>query len=381
MAIRVPVKPELLRWARERAALEPEQLAHRFPKLREWEAGTAQPTFKQLEQYSRATHAPFGYFFLTEPPVETLPIPDFRTAAGRRIGRPSPNLLDTVFLCQQRQEWYREYAQLQGQEPLAFVGSANLTSDVAATAATMRSQLRFDIEERRGIPTWAEALRRFIEQSDTLGVLVMVNGVVANNTHRKLNPDEFRGFALADPLAPLVFVNGADTKAGQMFTLAHELAHVWLGQSALSDVEPIAAPTEQVEAWCNRVAAELLVPLALIRQEYRPGEDLRGALDRLARHFKVSTLVVLRRIHDAGGITRERLREAYAKELERLQNVPKGSGDDFYLTQGARVGKRFARALVTSTLEGQTLYRDAFHLLGFSKVATFNELGHNLGIV
>jgi Zn-dependent peptidase ImmA (M78 family) len=129
------------------------------------------------------------------------------------------------------------------------------------------------------------------------------------------------------------------------------------------------------------VAAELLVPLALIRQEYSPGEDLRGALDRLARHFKVSTLVVLRRIHDAGGITRERLREAYAAELERLQNVPKGSGGDFYLTQGARVGKRFARALVTSTLEGQTLYRDAFHLLGFSKVATFNELGHNLGIV
>src|SRR5262249_28996494 len=109
MAIRVPVKPELLRGARERAGLEPEELAHRFPKLREWETERAQPTFKQLEQYARVTHAPFGYFFLTEPPVESLPIPDFRTAAGRRIERPSPNLLDTVFLCQQRQEWYREY--------------------------------------------------------------------------------------------------------------------------------------------------------------------------------------------------------------------------------------------------------------------------------
>jgi Zn-dependent peptidase ImmA (M78 family) len=381
MAIRVAVKPELLRWARERAGLEPEELAQRFPRLREWEAERAQPTFKQLEQYARATHAPFGYFFLPEPPVEELPIPDFRTAAGRRVQRPSPNLLDTIFLCQQRQEWYREYAQLQGQEPLAFVGSANLPGDVAATAATMRGQLRFDVEERRGIPTWAEALRRFIEQADALGVLVMVNGVVANNNHRRLDPNEFRGFALADPLAPLIFINGADTKAAQIFTLAHELAHVWLGQSALSDVEPIAAPTQAVEAWCNRVAAELLVPLALIRQEYRRGEDLRGAIERLARYFKVSTLVVLRRIHDAGGITRERLREAYAAELERLQRVPRGSGGNFYLTQGARIGKRFARALVTSTLEGQTLYRDAFHLLGFSKVATFNELGHSLGIV
>jgi Zn-dependent peptidase ImmA (M78 family) len=381
MAIRVNVKPALLRWARERAGLQSDELMHRFPKLHEWEAGTAQPTFKQMEDFAHTTYAPFGYFFLPEPPDELLPIPDFRTMGNRHIARPSANLLDTIYLCQQRQEWYREHAQLQGQEPLASVGSATLASDVLATAATIRHQLRFDVEERRGIPTWAEALRRFIEQADALGVLVMVNGVVANNTHRRLDPSEFRGFALADPLAPLVFINGADTKAAQMFTLAHELAHIWLGESALSDVEPVTAPTQQVEAWCNQVAAELLVPLALIRQEYLREEDLRGALDRLARLFKVSTLVVLRRIHDAGGITRDQLRAAYNEEIERLRKVPKGSGGDFYLTQGARVGKRFARALVTSTFEGQTLYRDAFHLLGFAKVATFQQLGHSLGIV
>jgi Zn-dependent peptidase ImmA (M78 family) len=380
MALRVEVKPELLRWARERARFSIDDLLHRFPKLREWEAGTTQPTFKQLEQYAHATYTPFGYFFLIEPPEESLPIPDFRTVGGRHIERPSPNLLDMIFLCQQRQEWYREYAQLQGQQPLAIVGAASLASDVEAAAGLMRHELRFDIEERRRIPTWTEALRRFIEQADALGILVMVNGIVANNAHRRLDPDEFRGFAMADPLAPLVFVNGADTKAAQMFTLAHELAHVWLGRSALSDVEPVLVPGQQVEAWCNRVAAELLVPLDLMQQEYRRGEDLRGALDRLARHFKVSTLVVLRRIHDARGITTNQLREAYQGELERLRRVPKGAGGDFYLTQAVRVGKRFARALVTSTLEGQTLYRDAFHLLGFSKAATFHELGHSLGI-
>jgi Zn-dependent peptidase ImmA (M78 family) len=315
MAIRVEVKPHLLRWARERAQMSADELANRFPHLLEWEAGTAQPTFKQLERYTRATHAPFGYFFLAEPPVEPLPIPDFRTVGGARIERPSPDLLDTIYVCQQRQEWYREFAQSEHEEPLEFVGSATLASDVEATAAAIRHALRFDIEERRRMRTWVEALRRFIEQADALGVLVMVNGVVANNNHRRLDPSEFRGFALADPLAPVSFVNGADTKAAQMFTLAHELAHIWLGQSALSDAEPVSSPTHDVEAWCNRVAAELLAPLGTFRREYRRGEELRGALDRLARYFKISTLVVLRRIHDAGDLSRDQLREAYGMDF------------------------------------------------------------------
>lgn len=378
--MRVEVKPTMLRWARERAGLDPDALAHRFPKLADWEREAARPTLKQLEDFAKATHAPIGYLFLSEPPVEGVPIPDFRTVENRRIGRPSPDLLETVYLCQQRQEWYRDYARSMREEPLSFIGSATLESDVEQTAAEIRHALGFDIEKRRQCRTWTEALRRFIEQADRLGVLVMVNGVVGSNNHRKLNPDEFRGLAISDELAPLVFINGADTKSAQMFTLAHELAHLWLGQSALSDIQPVSAPTHRVEDWCNRVAAELLVPLAVFREQYQRGEDLRGALDRLARQFKVSTLVILRRIHDAGGLTRDELWRAYRGELGRLQEIQRAGGGDFYLTLGARVGKRFARALVASTLEGQTLHRDAFRLLGFSKLSTFRELAHGLGV-
>lgn len=378
--MRVEVRPELLRWARERAGLGQGSLAHRFPQLDAWERGEQSPTFKQIENFAKATHTPVGYLFLQEPPVERIPIPDFRTAGNEHIDRPSPDLLDTIYICQQRQEWYRNFARSNREEPLPFVGSAQLTSDVETTAANIRSALGFDLEERRQIPTWTEALRRFIEQADALGVLVMVSGVVGSNNRRKLDPEEFRGFALADDLAPLVFINGSDTKAAQMFTLAHELAHIWLGRSALSDAGPVSSPAHQVEIWCNRVAAELLVPLAIVRSEYRKDAELRSEVDRLARRFKVSTLVILRRIHDAGGLTREQLWQAYQEELERLRAITRGSGGDFYLTQAARVGKRFARALVISTLEGQTLYRDAFHMLGFSKLATFHELGRSLGV-
>jgi len=376
--MRVAVRPELLRWARERAGLSPEALARRIPQLQAWEQGQVDPTLKQVERFAKATYTPVGYLFLAEPPVEHLPIPDFRTVASVRVNRPSPDLLDTVYICQQRQEWYRDFARSEGEDRLAFVGSSDLTSDIRETAARMRTALGFSIEQRRRMPTWTDALRRFIEQADLLGVLVMVSGVVGSNNRRKLDPAEFRGFALSDDLAPLVFVNGADTKAAQMFTLAHELAHVWLGQSALSDVDPATVPSHRVEVWCNQVAAEFLVPLAALRAENPRRAELQHEISRLARSFKVSTLVILRRLHDLGVLTHHEMWGAYNKEVARLRSIPKGSGGDFYLTQAARVSKRFARALVANTLEGRTLYRDAFRLLGFSKLDTFRELGRSL---
>ena len=376
---RVAVNPNLLRWARERARLEPMDLAVRFPKLPAWETQDVLPTLKQLESYARATHAPIGYFFLPEPPDEPLPIPDFRRMAGVANTRPSPNLLDTIYVCQERQAWYRDYATVAGQGPLEFVGSLTRQTPPVQAAAVIRQALQFDLEARRTCPTWAEALRRFIEQAERLGILVMTSGIVQNNTHRSLDPEEFRGFALVDRLAPLVFLNGADSRSAQMFTLAHELAHVWLGASALSDATAVPVADGDIEVWCNRVAAEVLVPLEAFRAALVPGEDLDRALSRLARQFKVSTLVVLRRLLDAGRINRRTFDDAYEAELQRLIEIPRGSGGDFYRTTVSRIGRRFGRALVESTLEGRTLFRDAYRMLGVSKGATFNELGRSLG--
>lgn len=379
--VRVEVKPELIRWARERAGIDLDALTGRFPQLKAWERGEIHPTLKQVERFAKATDTPIGFLFLQKQPAERVPIPDFRTIGGERIERPSPDLLDTIYICQQRQEWYRDFARSVGEEPRTFVGSTKMTSAIEEVAETIRHALGFDLEQRQRIPAWSGALRLFIEQADALGILVMNSGVVLNNNRRHLDPDEFRGFAIVDDFAPLVFLNGADTKAAQMFTLAHELVHIWIGQSALSDMQASRLPEHEIERWCNQVAAELLVPLAVLRGEYRRNSDLREEVDRLARRFKVSTLVILRRIHDVGGLTREQFWQAYKEELERLRAIPKGSGGDFYLTQAVRVSKRFARALVVSTLEGQTLYRDAFRMLGFSKLATFQELGRSLGVV
>jgi Zn-dependent peptidase ImmA (M78 family) len=379
--LRVEVKPDLLRWASERAGFDIQELTEQFPKLPAWERGEIWPTLKQIEGFAHKVNAPVGYLFLQEPPVEQLPIQDFRTIGNKYIGHPSPNLLETIYICQQRQEWYHDYAQSMREAVCSFVGSTDMANNVETVATRIRHALKFDLDERRQIPTWEEALRKFIEQVDVMGVLVMVNSMVGNNTSRKLDPDEFRGFVLSDKLAPLIFINGSETKSAQMFTLAHELAHLWLGETGLSDIELVHSPSNRVEIWCNRVAAEILVPLEAIKEKYRETDALIGEVFRLARCFKVSTLVILRRIHDAGYLTQEELWTAYGEELERLQVIRKTGRVNFYPTQAARVSKRFARALIVSTLEGQTLHRDAFRLLGLSKLKTFTELGHRLGVV
>ena len=382
--MRVSIKPELLQWACTRASIDVDKLVQdkKFSKYREWVSGEIQPTFIQLEGFAKKTYVPVGYFFLPEPPEESIPINDFRTIGSLSIrDDPSPNLLDTLYICQERQEWYRDYVLAEeGSEKLPFVGSASLDEEIEPVAERIRRTLKFDLEERTEFQDWNIALSRFRSQVNAIGVLVMVNGVVGNNNHRKLDPNEFRGFALVDEVAPLIFINGADTKAARLFTLAHELVHIWLGQTALSDSQPSTVPTNQTESWCNKVAAELLVPLAVLHEEYREGNELSRELARLASRFKVSKLVMLRRMFDLGSLTKDQFQQAYALELSRLRNLRKSSGGDFSATEISRVSERFARAVIVNALEGKTLYRDACHLLGFSKMSTFKKIADGLNI-
>jgi len=377
---RVEINPALLRWACERSRRSPEELAKRFPRLEQWLEGERKPTFRQLEEFSRATHTAIGYFFLPQPPEEELPIPDMRTVAGQGVTRPSPDLLDTLYLCQRRQAWYREYALSIGQDPLEFVGLLTCETPPNVAAERIKRALGLDSPGLRSqYRDWADALRHLISRIEDAGVLVMVSGVVGNNNKRGLNPEEFRGFALTDDLAPLIFVNGKDVKAAQMFTLAHETAHLWLGETALSDAGVASRPAHETEKWCNAVAAEMLVPLREL-QEVLSREDPLAELDSLARRFKVSRLVLLRRLFDAGAISREEFQQAYSRELHRVERMPRSRGGNFYLTQEVRVSRRFVRALVANTLEGRTLYREAFQLLGIKKEQTFLRLGQRAGV-
>lgn len=381
LAIRVSVSPNMLLWAVERSGVPEGRVRQKFSKFDEWLNGDRQPTLKQLELFAKATFTPIGFFFLSEPIEEHVPIPDFRTLAGRVLERPSANLLETIYVCQQRQDWFREHVRQTPGMLSGIVGSASMMDKPARVAERIRGVVDFSVDARRQFSTWTDALRHMIERVDEAGILVMTSGIVGSNTHRKLDPDEFRGFALVDDLAPLIFINGADTKAAQMFTLAHELAHVWLGETGLSDISPSLRPDHDVERWCNEVAAELLVPLEALRKEVRPYDNLTNELDRLARVFKVSTLVVLRRMKDADLIGMQEFQDSYRLETTRLiELMGRSGGGDFYRTTSNRVSKRFARAVIASAWEAQTTFTEAFHLLNCSKTSTLREMGQRLGV-
>lgn len=386
--IRAPVTPHMLSWARERVGLaQGDAPMRKFKKLPQWEAGDTQPTLKQVEDFARTVHVPVGYFFLDEPPEEEeVPIPDFRTVAGQPVRRPSPGLLDTIYACQERQSWYRDFA-LATQEPeLDFIGSAQVSMQPEQIAETIRATLGFDFSAIRKCSNPDERLRLLTNQAEDAGVLVMGSGIVESNTRRPLDTHEFRGFALADPLAPLVFINRTDSKTGQVFTLAHELAHLWLGASALSNVgsesRPEIAGQRKEEIWCNKVAAELLVPLSHLKENLQDNEELSGTLNRLEKIFKVSKLVILRRLRDAKSLDPQRFETAWQEELKRLgtSTKPGNSGGNFHQTTLSRLGRKFAQALIVSTLEGQTLYRDAFRMLGVSGTETLKNLARKLEV-
>lgn len=380
----VPATVSVLRWAAERVRLTDAELEARFPKWPLWLSGEAMPTLRQLEEFARLTHTSFGYFFLPEPPALPLPVPDYRTFRDIDLRDPSTELLDTIFLCEQRQEWFRDYAQMQGMQPLPFVGSVSVADRPVDVARKIREELSLSMEERAALSTWTDALRQLMARMEAAGILVMSSSIVGSNSHRQLDVEEFRGFVLTDRLAPLVFLNAADSKAAQMFTLAHELAHVWVGQSGVTDPDAGRVPAAAMERWCNEVAAELLVPESVLREAHEPSLPLQDEMARLAKTFKVSTLVVLRRLFDAGMIDQATLVRSYREEAERFRSLEKdqkAKGGDYYRTMGVRTGKRFSRAVLASALEGQTLFRDAFRLLGMRKSATFFKAARELGVM
>lgn len=372
-------------WARQRAGLETGDLVGKFPKYREWESGKHRPTMLEAADFAKAVHVPITYLYLPEPPDNELGIPDNRTedCGYRGQNMPSPDLVDTVHSCEWRQEWYRiKCTEKEGFRPLDFVGSATLGDTADDVAEAIRKWLRLDPIGFRQLRSVESAFSALLSKADAAGILVMVDGRVENYSRRMLDPQEFRGFALSDSLAPLIFINGRDAKTAQVFTLAHELAYIWLGESALSDVFPLKGKPNEAERWCYDVASELLVPREDLRSEFRKGNDLQAEISRLVRKYKVISLVIVRRLQKTRLIGRPQFDKALpleqSKFVDYYKTKPRGMGEGRFRTQLRRVGRRFAKAVVRREATTKMPFREALQLLSLRNEEAFDSFAEEL---
>lgn len=373
-----PIEPKIIRWAVERSGLSSDVLATRFPSLDAWQRGERVPSQKQLQEFARTTMVPLGYLFLSEPPVETISLPDYRTVSDGRPTRPSPNLIETVQTMQRRQEWMRDFLLEQGHEPLPFVGGGMIGESVASITDRIRTVLHLRSDWARACQNWEEALRVLRHAIEDAGILMATSGIVGLSTKRKLEPREFRGFVLCDDHAPLIFVNGADAKSAQMFTIAHELAHIWLRRDGLFNLIGTLPSSDATERFCNQAAAEFLLPGAEFHDAWARAGSETNPYAAIAREYKVSPIVAARRAFDLGVIAKTSFLEFYDSELTRWRNAElakkqgRQGGPSFYDVQDVRLGRRFAQAVVHAVQESRLSFRTAYQLTGL-RGATFRR--------
>jgi Zn-dependent peptidase ImmA (M78 family) len=357
----VNIKPGIITWAIQRAGYELQDFAAKFPSVKDWLEDRKRPTVKQLEKFSHRVHLPFGYLFLAEPPIERLPIPFFRTnQRGRATQNVSVNVYDTIMLMQQRQGWLREYLKDNGYESLAFVGKYSNNQTVAEIVADIRRVLGLQNEWASSFQKLETAVDHLTHKIEDAGIIVVFNGVVENNTSRPIKVDECRGFVLVDEIVPFMFVNNADGKGAQLFTIVHELAHIWTGHSAGFDFRQLLPANDPTEILCDKVAAEFLVPEVSFRRIWNERPDIAY----VAKHFKVSQIVIARRALDLGKISKTSFFNFYNNYINQLQykKESQASGGDFYATTKKRLSLAFAARINQAVKSDQLLYRDAYKL-------------------
>ncbi len=385
----VDIAPKMLNWVMENSQIE-KLPAGVIGLLKSWISGEKKPTFNQIEQVSKATGIPLGYFFLQTPPQEDLSIVEYRTIDSIELTTPSRNLIDTLHDMDQIQEWMRNTLIADGSVPLSFVGSLKYEVSSERFAQSIRALLGLDEEWFRTAHSSEEAFGLIRASISNTGTLVMMSGIVRNNTHRPLDIDEFRAFSIIDAYAPIIFINANDSINGRLFSLLHEFAHVCIGENNLfNDRYSAGYGVKKTETICNAVAAEILVPQSIFVRDWNSAvnsdsENPETVISHLASSYKCGITVIARRAYDNGFISYQQY-QATAQLAVRLYNENRKrkkesgeSGGDYYKTAASRIDKGFFTRLVSSVYEGKTLYSDAFRLTNTNR-STFANLVNSIG--
>ena len=363
------INKEIIEWAIIRNGNSLEEFYAQNPNVESWIKGEKNPTVKQLENFTHKVHVPFGYMFLPKPPNETIPLPFFRTGK-KNTNKVSLNVFHTIQIIQDRQNWLTEYLEELNFPDLDFVGKYSIKNSYIEIVNDIRNVLKLELDWASRHNKWEEALDYLTNKIEEAGIIVTYNGIVGSNTHRVIDVNECRGFVLVNNKAPFLFINSADAKAAQMFTIIHELAHVWLGKSAGFDNANLLPADDPLEILCDKVAAELLVPEIYFLKKWETTQDFKY----LSRIFKVSPIVIGRRALDLNLINLKYFMDFYNNYMSyfKTNKDKQSSGGDFYATTKKRIRLRFAAFVNNAVKENKLLYRDAYRLTSM-KGETYNK--------
>jgi Zn-dependent peptidase ImmA (M78 family) len=316
----------------------------------------------QLADFAKAVHIPFGFFFLEKLPERKNSVPLFRTNSKLPHYDYSFELSETINTIQRRQDWLTEYLKSEQEDELSFVGRFSVQSDYMQIANNIRAEIKLVANWSQFLIDKEESLKFLIKKVEDAGIYVAINGVLGNS-NKNLNPDEFKGFVLSSKWAPYIFINGKDYPAAKLFTFMHELVHIWLDESAALDIERLLPANTDIEKLCDSVAAELLVAKDVLMEQWNKVYKQPKHLDYLERFFKVSKLVIARRLLDLGFYTRPQFFDFYNNYKILWDKKKNGiGGGSFYANQPYRVGVKFFDTVNSAATSGKLLYTDAYKL-------------------
>lgn len=381
MADYIQIKTSIIRWACNRiGSLYSELSASKdFKRLSNEKDGAVSLTLKQAEKLAKVLRYPFVFLLLDSPvtDIDKLPIADFRSIEGKEV-KPNINLKEQIEYCQNQQDWFSDYVNTCDLDVFKYNGEFSLHDDPQEVGLKLKEFLKITYKLSKNANDYLKRLKIILENN---GILVSSSKVL-KNTQNRLSLSDFRGFALYDDNAPLIFINGNDSASAQIFTLCHELGHIVLGQSGVSDV--VKNNTKKIEKWCNEFAANILMPKNDVIDTFDQYINISQFLQDATKLFHVSANALLLRIYNLNLIDKDTFDKEWAKAkalyidyLKSLQESNGKSSGNYYKTVNSRLSHRLLQSLISSTSVGKTTFRDAAYLLGLKSVSTFDKLVKN----
>lgn len=376
------VNPQILVWARKTAGLGIDEAARLLQlggarqsgpeALDEYEHGTKAPSRPLLLRMAKVYRRSLLAFYLQQPPVKSERGEDFRTLSGGRELESAPKLDALVRDVFVRQRLVRSILEDADEaQPLDFVGSIALAQTVDDAAKVICKRLSFDLNEFRRKKNIEESFDYIRGLTEKLGVFVLLIGNLGTH-HTALGTDIFRGFALAEKVAPFIVVNDQDAKVAWSFTLLHELAHIWLGRTGVSGADF----EQKIEQFCNDVASEILLPeaeMGALRQLGGEPHEVISAISNFASQRKVSRALVAYRLLKRRQIDRrqwldltEEFRRSWEAERARRKEQAAGAaaGPNYYVVKRHRAGNALVEVTRRAIAEGFVTPTKAGRILG-----------------